>query len=1311
MRVRRGHATVAGLFATLLGLVLLGVPNFRLEANQLSRFRPRTYPAPQNPVSGDVCLGKHFLAGGAQGVADPVDLATGAFQVYEPLLSVPSRMPMQVGWMFQSLNLSRGPLGIGTSLTTDYFIQPWFASRAQLELLAPGHRHFLFDTKTAAGLIDTKDPDLAGAVFQPTRSPVSGTPSTGGNPLPQTILSGTLTWRTGEQFVFDSSGSLVRIYDRNQKNYININRAPYPFGWAPTSMTQYPGGRTIIFTYYPNFPSRPTPYDGCLKSVYVAYGTKNGWNFNYDPNTGQLTSVQDPNGYYTRYHWSFRSSSDGEMGGYQFPMIDAVDDPSAAAYTHRISLGYDSALRCILQQFADGGQTLIDYSTLNQTTVTDANRNVTKFLYHWNAGGGKNVGYSLNQTVDPSGRTMTVAHNGPNNLPSAITDYRNRTTLLNWDTRGNLLSMTGPTAASGGSLTVSATYDPRWNRVADLWIHDPDPTSTVDPNPQRGRHVKYEIESSTGNVKSVTDPLGNKTQFQYDSTATHWGDLRQVTATPSTGQTLTTGYVYNDAGDLTQVTDPAGVATTITPDSVGRVSSVSRTVRGKNRVVSLTYNSMDQVTSVTRMLNGVAKTVQYVYDPSSRLSYILDPLYHRQWQWTYDSMDRVQTVKDVRNLTASFTWDGNGNLKSETDRRGQKVEFVYGLADELQTATYHNTLGAVESTITYGHDATSHLLNSVSDASGTYSYGRDALDRVTSESTPNGTVSWLLDEFGRRTQLNVPGQAAVTYGYDDADNLKSVTQNGLSTYYSYDGLNRRILQQLPNNVNTSYTFDNSGHLQTLNHLGLESHTYVRDAAGNIGTDTLSRGGTNTVTTYTYDDFDRLFTSSSPGLNTSYTYSDTGNLLSKQINGVTTTFGYDAANRISSVNNSTTNLAHDDNGNLTQLGNDVYAWDARGRLTSIQRNGSPLATFGYDPAGRRISKTINGTTTGFLYDGTDVVTETTGAASFQSIYGPFGEAPLARNGIFYTTDNVGSVSTLTGPTGTVQQPPYVYTPYGESNAAATDLNPFQYVGRENDGTGLNYHRARFYAPALGRFINPDPSGLSGGANPYVYAGDNPASHADANGAFSFGDDDGSPAYDRAYTSMLYARDPEGVKTARKMWESFPNCFPPTAIAYNGLTAIFGKDAFGCNLTSGERVGRGFGAALAGACEGIGALSEVAGEGGIGGIGGSSGGGGKIPRRDIALGVREHIGEFVKMLEADGDYVGNMDWWGFEQDGNLKNNIADKMAECIRSGGTIHFNMKGLPIDENLYNPEYSTTTWELSKVLREYPDRVIFYFWE
>ena len=59
----------------------------------------------------------------------------------------------------------------------------------------------------------------------------------------------------------------------------------------------------------------------------------------------------------------------------------------------------------------------------------------------------------------------------------------------------------------------------------------------------------------------------------------------------------------------------------------------------------------------------------------------------------------------------------------------------------------------------------------------------------------------------------------------------------------------------------------------------------------------------------------------------------------------------------------------------------------------------------------------------------------------------------------------------------------------------DGNSIQYTGRENDGTGLYFYRARYYDPVLKRFVSEDPIGTRAGLNFYGYVGGNPISYAD------------------------------------------------------------------------------------------------------------------------------------------------------------------------------------------------------------------------
>ena len=71
-----------------------------------------------------------------------------------------------------------------------------------------------------------------------------------------------------------------------------------------------------------------------------------------------------------------------------------------------------------------------------------------------------------------------------------------------------------------------------------------------------------------------------------------------------------------------------------------------------------------------------------------------------------------------------------------------------------------------------------------------------------------------------------------------------------------------------------------------------------------------------------------------------------------------------------------NLTYDLNGNLTSDGTNTYTWDARNRLSAI--TGPVSAGFVYDAAGRRSRKTINGTSTDFLYDARNPVQEQSGS---------------------------------------------------------------------------------------------------------------------------------------------------------------------------------------------------------------------------------------------------------------------------------------------------------------------------------------------
>ena len=265
-----------------------------------------------------------------------------------------------------------------------------------------------------------------------------------------------------------------------------------------------------------------------------------------------------------------------------------------------------------------------------------------------------------------------------------------------------------------------------------------------------------------------------------------------------------------------------------------------------------------------------------------------------------------------------------------------------------------------------------------------------------------------------------------------------------------------------------------------------------------------------MATYSYDNDSRLagitYKSGSTTVGSpSYTYDAagrrtgvSGSLISVNIPSAISSASYDAANEL--TNWAGAPFSYDANGNLTADGANKYVWDARNHLSSMTTStGSPLGSFTYDPFGRRTGKTVTGTTTGFLYDGANAVQELSGSTPTANLLTGLGVDEIFTrtdsSTSTFLTDALGSTLALANSSGSVQTN-YSYERFGRATVSGTaSNNSFQYAGRENDGTGVYYYRARYYAPVYQRFVSEDPIRFRGGINFYAYVGSNPISRID------------------------------------------------------------------------------------------------------------------------------------------------------------------------------------------------------------------------
>jgi RHS repeat-associated protein len=199
--------------------------------------------------------------------------------------------------------------------------------------------------------------------------------------------------------------------------------------------------------------------------------------------------------------------------------------------------------------------------------------------------------------------------------------------------------------------------------------------------------------------------------------------------------------------------------------------------------------------------------------------------------------------------------------------------------------------------------------------------------------------------------------------------------------------------------------------------------------------------------------------------------------------------------------------YDGNGNLDTDGVFSYSYDTENQLLSASSTTlETTASYAYDPQGRRKSKTVNGTTTNYLSAGNQEIAEYDGSGTLlrRYVYGlgldePLATVDAAANHTFHLTDALGSVVALANASGQLTEK-HGYFAYGL--ASSTAGTAFQFAGRRVDPeTGLYYLRARYYSPALGRFLQTDPIGTAGGINLYAYVKNDPVNRLDPMGTSS------------------------------------------------------------------------------------------------------------------------------------------------------------------------------------------------------------------
>jgi RHS repeat-associated protein len=721
----------------------------------------------------------------------------------------------------------------------------------------------------------------------------------------------------------------------------------------------------------------------------------------------------------------------------------SIEDPAHVAY---VSNEYDANHRIVRQTLPTDPATSATYrfdyalsagGLVSSSTMTDPNGNRTQVDLDTN-------GYPSSTTLAAGtslAQTTTYQRQTDTHFLTSLTDPLSRTTAYTYDPLGNVASVT-PLYGTPDAETTSYTYDTTYSQ----------PTSVTDP---LGHKTTYAYDS-LGELTSVKDPLDHTTTLTYGR-----HDGQPISTTDPLGNTTTSIYRL---GDLVAIKDPLGNGARRFVDAAGRVAAVTDPLGNTTRY---DYDALNDPLAVT---DPEGSLTSFDHDPDGNLTSVTDARGNKT-TFGYDRQNRLTGRTDALLRSDSYTYDGRGNLTGWTDRKGQLTRYRYDALGRRTFAGFDATGSpgseSYDSTISYAYDTGNRLTEAADSTAGTLDNSFDPFDRLRSQSGPNGTVDYGYDAAGRRATMTVPGQPEADYSYDAADRLTGISEGGSSVALGYDEADRPTSIRLPDGVREGYSYDPASRLTGI------TYTFGAAVLGDLNYDYDPAGDRTSV----WGSYARTNLPAPLGL-----------------------ASYNADNELTRAGGPT--LSYDADGSLTDDGANTYSWNSRGELTGISGQSSS-ASFAYDPFGRRASKTVDGTTTGFLYDGQNVVQELAGSTPSASLLtGPGLDEVFSRTTAggtdSYLTDALGSTVALTGPLGGVQTS-YSYDPFGQaSSSGAPSDNPYQFTGRESDGTGLDYYRARYYSPGGQRFISQDPLGLEAGPNTYNYTEDNPTDLTDPRG---------------------------------------------------------------------------------------------------------------------------------------------------------------------------------------------------------------------
>lgn len=612
-------------------------------------------------------------------------------------------------------------------------------------------------------------------------------------------------------------------------------------------------------------------------------------------------------------------------------------------------------------------------------------------------------------------------------------------------------------------------------------------------------------------------------------------------------------FTYDGNGNVTQTQTTLGVIEKWTYDALNRNTSYTD---GEGNVSKKTYDKSNNLTSSKDAVNSGSSPFNYVSSTLVKDEVNND---YATKSYLYNQEDRV-TSKTHGSRTCSYsnvdTLGRTGGVTCNSENDADPA-FAYNY-QYIYDASRFGRLDRVSTTTLFGTDTQ-------------YSY--DYLDRVIGKSQINKSIAtwggqstalnvgYAYSAAGKTTSITMPSGRLIKYNYENnKGRLSSLDINNTPfiSKVNYDETGRAIRWYYNDRVQYRFEYDryNSGDLISTGFsfpmvwfdFGYHDHFFIDqdgkvdfksrefehfvwyqyDKAGRVLSENLTKAaGDYDVTQYKFD----------------YSYDANGNRKTFNVSGGDKAQPYTSVKNISYnyYNNRLTSITRNSvNGNVNylpqgelRLNSFLSRYDGNGQMRySGGVNGQYYMA--YNHKNERTVRSLN--TSGNWYDGaiqyvydedSNLIGEYTqngtpiteyiwlGKRLVAAIYGSGGNSKIYA---VYSDPN-GTPRTLFQPDEERIIWTWNNTDFGLGQITGTVKFNLRLPGQYYDElTGLHYNLNRYYNPELGRYMEPDPIGLEGGSNPYVYAENNPISNIDPSGLNSSNTRfDGTSFYNFIYNS--------------------------------------------------------------------------------------------------------------------------------------------------------------------------------------------------